>query len=145
MLTQGVMLLYLSYPYDVTTASIYHDPSLGVVGGGLPPLPEAFKAVFDPLLFTVSAVAAVAVAWGLRGGGRREDQDEKEEEEEAGEPPRAVASPAPRQRPGWQQPPPQSAPQPPVPQYPPPQPYPPPPPAPPQQAAPPRQDRVEWE
>ena len=145
MLTQGVMLLYLSYPYDVTTASIYHDPSLGVVGGGLPPLPEVFESMFDPLLFTVSAVAAVAVAWGLRGGGRREDQDEKEEEEEAGEPPRAVASPAPRQRPGWQQPPPQSAPQPPVPQYPPPQPYPPPPPAPPQQAAPPRQDRVEWE
>ena len=157
LLTQGVMLLYLSYPYDVTTASIYHDPSLGVVGGGLPPLPRAFRAVFDPLLFAVSAVAAVAVAWGLRGGGRREDDGDEDEGDAPQSPPpgrgaTTLQQPPPRQQAAWPQqrsPPPPMAqhpqPQHPQPQYPPPQSYPPPPPARPQQAPPQGQDTVEWE
>jgi hypothetical protein len=93
LVTDGRMVLYLSYPYDVETISIYHDPSLGIFEGGFPGIPEEWRAIFDPLLFGVSAMAAVAMVVALRSKSRREDEemeaykDEDEDEMEAeGEP-----------------------------------------------------------
>jgi hypothetical protein len=86
--TDGRMILYLSYPYDVETVSIFHDPSLGIYEGGFPGIPEEWKAIFDPLLFGVSAMAAVAMVVALRSrGGREDDMDEDEaaEDEEVSE------------------------------------------------------------
>ncbi len=149
-LTRGVMLLYLSYPYDITTTSIYHDPSLGVIGDGLPALPKAFRAVFDPVLWTVSAVAAAAMVYGLRGGGRRKE-GEGEEDEGDGDGPRSAPpqrGPAQATRPPRTQSPPPSAQYQKRPTYPPPQQAPPPhAPSPqhPPRSAQPRQDTVEWE
>jgi hypothetical protein len=76
-LVDGVMTLYLSYPYDVDTVSISHDPSLGIFDSALPPL-SAWKAVLDPVLWAASALAAVAVAYALRGTrrGRRGEGDD---------------------------------------------------------------------
>ena len=71
----GRMLLYLSYPYDINTTYIYHDPSLGIYEGGFPGIPEEWRAIFDPLLFGVSALAAVAMVVALRSRGRREDEE----------------------------------------------------------------------
>lgn len=87
----GRALLYLSYPYDVNTSYIFHDPSLGVYENGFPGIPEEWKALFDPLLFGVSALAAVAIVASLRsrGGGRDEEGEDEdgllEEEEEVHE------------------------------------------------------------
>ncbi|MCK5414395.1 MAG: hypothetical protein KAJ35_03330 [Thermoplasmata archaeon] len=79
--TDGRMLLYLSYPYDVETVSIFHDPSLGIYEGGFPGIPEEWKAIFDPLLFGVSALAAVAMVVALRSrGGRKEEDIEMDDE-----------------------------------------------------------------
>ena len=64
-----------SYPYDVETVSIYHDPSLGIMEDLLPPLPEEWRAIFDPLLYAISAVAAGAAIYGMRSRGRREEED----------------------------------------------------------------------
>jgi hypothetical protein len=81
--TDGRMILYLSYPYDVETVSIFHDPSLGIFEGGFPFIPEEWRAIFDPLLFGVSALAAVAMVVALRSrGGREEEMDEDDDEEE---------------------------------------------------------------
>jgi hypothetical protein len=82
MVSDGHMLLYLSYPYDVNTTYIYHDPSLGIYEGGLPEIPEEWKAIFDPLLFGVAALAAVAVVSALRARPRRDEEDELEVEDE---------------------------------------------------------------
>jgi hypothetical protein len=78
-LVGGVMTLYLSYPYDVDTVSLSHDPSLGIFDGALPPL-SAWRGVLDPVLWAASALAAVAVAYALRGTrrGRRGDGDDLE-------------------------------------------------------------------
>jgi len=86
----GRALLYLSYPYDVNTSYIFHDPSLGIYENGFPGIPEEWRAIFDPLLFGVSALAAVAIVASLRsrGGGREEDGDDGDdlvEEEEVHE------------------------------------------------------------
>jgi hypothetical protein len=94
--TDGRMVLYLSYPYDDETVSIFHDPSLGIYENGFPIIPEEWKAIFDPLLFGVSAMAAVAIVVALRsrGGGREEDEehidDEEDYDEGHGGAPRAV-------------------------------------------------------
>jgi hypothetical protein len=88
--TDGRMTLYLSYPYDEETVSIFHDPSLGIYEGGFPLIPDEWKAIFDPLLFGVSAMAAVAIVVSLRSRGRREedeydgDEEYLDEEEGAG-------------------------------------------------------------
>lgn len=83
LVTDGRMLLYLSYPYDVDTVTIFHDPSLGVYEGGFPGIPEEWKAIFDPLLFGVSALAAVAMVVALRSrGGREEELDEEEADDD---------------------------------------------------------------
>jgi len=88
-LVDGVMTLYLSYPYDVDTVSLSHDPSLGIFDGALPPL-SAWRAVLDPLLWAASALAAVAVAYALRGTrrGRRDEGDDLGGEEAVGGPAR---------------------------------------------------------
>jgi hypothetical protein len=78
----GRALLYLSYPYDVNTSYIFHDPSLGIYEGGFPVIPEEWKAVFDPLLFGVSALAAVAMVLALRSRGGRDEEMEGDEGEE---------------------------------------------------------------
>ncbi len=96
--TDSRMLLYLSYPYDVETAYIYHDPSVGIYEGGFPGIPEEWIAAFDPLLYGVAALAAVAIVTSLRARGKKEEDGEHEEEEEMdegtdgetdGEPPQA--------------------------------------------------------
>jgi hypothetical protein len=76
-LVDGVMTLYLSYPYDIDTVTISHDPSLGIFDGALPPI-GAWRAVLDPVLWAASALAAVAVAYALRGTrrGRRGEGDD---------------------------------------------------------------------
>ncbi len=146
-LTKGVMLLYLSYPYDVTTAYILHDPSLGVFGDGLPSLPAAWRAVFDPLVWGLSVVAAAAIVYGMRGGPPRRGRDDEEEDGDAtggawggpavagGPPPEPPTPPAP---PGW---PPQTPRQPPPPHAAPPRYHQ----GAPQPPAGTRQDIVEWE
>lgn len=98
--TDGRMILYLSYPYDVETISIFHDPSLGIYEGGFPGIPEEWKAIFDPLLFGVSSLAAVAVVVALRSrGGRKEEEDIEMDDEpletvqERGPPPEPVDPP----------------------------------------------------
>jgi hypothetical protein len=82
MVTDGSMLLYLSYPYDVNTTVIFHDPSLGVYEGDIPFIPDEWEAVFDPLLFGVAVVAAVAVVYGLRARPRRPEEEDLEWEDE---------------------------------------------------------------
>jgi hypothetical protein len=77
----GRMLLYLSYPYDVNTSYIFHDPSLGIYEGGFPGIPDEWKEIFDPLLFGVSALAAVAMVVALRSRGGREEEMDYEEED----------------------------------------------------------------
>jgi len=79
--TDGRMVLFLSYPYDVETISIYHDPSLGIYEGGIPGIPEEWKAIFDPLLFGVSALAAVAMVVALRSRGGREEEEEYDDDD----------------------------------------------------------------
>jgi hypothetical protein len=90
----GRMLLYLSYPYDVNTTYIFHDPSLGIYEDGFPGIPEEWKAIFDPLLFSVSAIAAVAIVVALRSrsGRKEEDDDGDEEDMDADEEPIEVTS-----------------------------------------------------
>jgi len=84
-LVGGVMTLYLSYPYDTDTVSISHDPSLGIFDGALPPL-GAWRAVLDPVLWAASALAAVAVAYALRGTrGRRRGEDGDGDDLDGGE------------------------------------------------------------
>jgi hypothetical protein len=82
MTIDGRMLLYLSYPYDVNTSYIYHDPSLGINEDSFPGIPEEWKAIFDPLLYGVAAMAAVAMVVALRSGHRREEDDGMEMDEE---------------------------------------------------------------
>ena len=89
-MTDGRMILYLSYPYDVETASIYHDPSLGIFEDGFPFIPEEWRALFDPMLFGMASIAAVAVVYGLRGRGRRPEDEELEWDHEPLEPPQAA-------------------------------------------------------
>ncbi|UCC92301.1 MAG: hypothetical protein JSW25_06405, partial [Thermoplasmata archaeon] len=82
LVTDGRMVLYLSYPYDVETLVIFHDPSLGIYEGGFPGIPEEWRAIFDPLLFGVSALAAVAIVVALRSRGGREEEMDMDDEEE---------------------------------------------------------------
>ncbi len=82
LVTDGRMILFLSYPYDVETVSIFHDPSLGVYEDGFPIIPEEWKAIFDPLLFGVSALAAVAMVLALRSRSGREEDDTEDEYED---------------------------------------------------------------
>jgi hypothetical protein len=81
-ITDGRMVLYLSYPYDIETASIYHDPSLGIFELDLPFIPEEWKEVFDPLLYGMAAIAAVATVFGLRGRRGRPTEEEDMEWED---------------------------------------------------------------
>jgi hypothetical protein len=83
--TDGRMLLFLSYPYETETVYIFHDPSLGIYESGFPGIPEEWTAVFDPLLYGVAAFAAVAVVTALRSRGGKEDEEDEEEGEEEGE------------------------------------------------------------
>lgn len=86
LVTDGRMLLFLSYPYETETVYIFHDPSLGIYESGFPGIPEEWTAVFDPLLYGVAAFAAVAVVTALRSrGGKEDEEDEEEEEVEEGE------------------------------------------------------------
>ena len=91
-LVGGVMTLYLSYPYDVDTLALSHDPSLGIFDGALPPL-RAWRAVLDPVLWTASALAAVAVAYALHGA-RRGRRGEGEGDDDLGGEEEAVGGPA---------------------------------------------------
>jgi hypothetical protein len=122
--------------------SILHDPSLGVFGDGLPALPAEWRAVFDPVVWGISAVAAVAIVYGMRGGAprRRGEDDEGEGMGEGddgtggtwsgptvagGPPPQPPMPPAPPAQPAWPPRPPSQGP-PPSPQQPfPPQAFPP--------------------
>jgi hypothetical protein len=82
-ISEDRMVLYLSYPYDVNTTYIFHDPSLGVFEGGIIDLiPEEWRAIFDPLLFGIAAVAAVAVVYGMRARPRRPEDDDLEWEDD---------------------------------------------------------------
>ncbi len=102
MVTDGRVLLYLSYPYDVNTSYVLHDPSLGIFEGGIPfiPIPEEWRAIFDPMLYGLAAVAAVAVVYGMRGRrGRPEEEDEMEWEDDGPLEPEPPLRPAPPQQP----------------------------------------------
>ena len=81
LVTDGRMLLFLSYPYEVETVYIFHDPSLGIYESGFPGIPEEWTAVFDPLLYGVAAFAAVALVTALRSRGGKEDEEGEEDEE----------------------------------------------------------------
>jgi len=85
LVTDGRMLLFLSYPYETETVYIFHDPSLGIFESGFPGIPDEWAAVFDPLLYGVAALAAVAVVSALRSRGGKEEDEEWEEEEAEGD------------------------------------------------------------
>ena len=81
LITDSRMLLYLSYPYDEETAYIYHDPSVGIYEGGFPGIPDEWVAAFDPLLYGVAALAAVAIVTSLRSRGKKDEEEEYDEDE----------------------------------------------------------------
>ena len=118
LVTDGRMLLFLSYPYEVETVYIFHDPSLGIYESGFPGIPEEWTAVFDPLLYGVAAFAAVAMVTALRSRGGKEDEEEDEEAEEGednemdGGPLEAAPVSMPPQRPAPAPPPPAPSPPP---------------------------------